>query len=163
MGRTKRIIGVTLTGAFVAVLNASAQPAEQSIGSRLPPSVRGLLIEEMNAVLRATHTILEAIVRGQHQVVEEQAMLIHDSFILEQQMTPEDRAALREAATPLFIERDEAFHALSERLAEAARRRDHPEQRAVFAQMLDACAACHAAHAADRFPDLQGGASEALQ
>lgn len=147
--------------AFVAAAlphtGAVAQESESSLGPRLPPNVRALLIEEMNAILGASHTILEAIVRGQHEVVAEQATLIHDSFILEQQMTQADRMALEETAPPSFIEKDEAFHALSERLADAAARRDHPEERRVFAQMLDACAVCHAEHAGDRFPGVQAG------
>jgi hypothetical protein len=151
--------------AFVAAAiphtSAVAQESESSLGSRLPPNVRALLIQEMNAILAASHTILEAIVRGQHEVVAEQATLIHDSFILEQQMTPADRMALEEAATPSFIEKDEAFHALSEQLAKAAARSDHPAERRIFAQMLDACADCHAEHASDRFPGVRAEPREA--
>lgn len=145
----------------MSLIGAAAQEAEDSIGSKLPPNVRGLLIEEMNAILQASHTILEAIVRGQHEVVAEQATLIHDSFILEQRMTQTDRRAFEEAATPSFIEKDEAFHALSERLAQSAARSDHAAERRIFAEMIDACAACHAQHASDRFPGVQGAPREA--
>lgn len=128
--------------------------AGASLGSQLPVEVRVLLIEEMQAITRASQVILDALARGWHEIVEEQAMLIHDSFILEQNLTPEGREALEAAAPADFIERDEAFHELSASLADAARRRDHAEQRALFSQMIDACAECHALHAADRFPGL---------
>jgi hypothetical protein len=145
----------TLAVAAMLFGSAFAQEPTSSLGSRLPANVRVLLIEEMNAIMQASHTILEAIVRGQHEVVAEQAARIHDSFILEQRMTSADRAALEEAATPSFIQQDEAFHALADRLAQAAVQRDHAEERRLFAQMLDACAACHAEHAGERFPGVR--------
>lgn len=146
---------IAMTLAWLAAPSPlSAQPEEQSIGPQLPPRVRALLTEEMLAILRSSQTILEALVRGQHEIVAEQARRIHESFILKQRMTPEDRAALLDAATPAFLRKDEAFHALADRLADAAQRRDHAEQRRLFGEMLDACAACHREHAADRFPAL---------
>jgi len=131
---------------------ASAENGPEPVGPKLPPRVRGLLLEEMNAVLGATQAILDALVRGEDSVVAEKAQAIHDSFILKQEMTAADRRALQEAAPKAFIERDRAFHALTGRLAQAAREGDAARQRELFADMVEACAACHARYATNRFP-----------
>jgi cytochrome c556 len=140
-----------------ALVLASAAPGvaedgAEPVGPKLPAKVRGLLLQEMNAVLGATHEILDALVRGEDARVAEKAQAIHDSFILKQEMTAADRRALKEAVPRAFVERDRAFHALTGRLAEAARQGDATRQQALFADMVDACAACHARYATNRFP-----------
>lgn len=137
---------------LASAVPGAAQDGAEPVGPKLPPKVRGLLLQEMNAVLGATHEILDALVRGQDAVVAEKARAIHDSFILKQEMTPADRQALKEAVPEAFVERDQAFHALTGRLAKAARRGDAARQQALFADMVEACAACHARYATNRFP-----------
>lgn len=131
---------------------ATAENGSAPVGPKLPPKVRGLLLQEMNAVLGATHEILDALVRGEDSVVAEKAQAIHDSFILKQEMTAADRKALKKAVPPAFVERDRAFHELTGRLADAGRKGDAARQRELFADMVDACAACHARYATNRFP-----------
>jgi hypothetical protein len=138
--------------------HAVSEASDRAVGSRLPPKLRGLLIQEMRALLDASKQILDALVRGQDDLVARNAQGIHDSFILEQGMSDADRQAFHDSVPHAFIERDEAFHGLSERLAEAARAGDGPRQRQLFTEMLGACVACHAAHATDRFPGLAAGA-----
>ena len=150
--KTTAVLATALV--VVSMAPVTAQEAPEPVGPKLPPKVRGLLLQEMNAVLGATHEILDALVRGQDAVVAEKAQAIHDSFILKQEMTAADRQALKQAAPKAFVERDRAFHGLTGRLAEAARQGDAARQRALFADMVDACAACHARYATNRFPDL---------
>ncbi len=135
-----------------------SEAADRAVGSHLPPKFRALLIQEMLAVTGASKQILEALVRGQDDVVARNAEGIRDSFVLEQEMTDGDRQALHDALPRAFIERDQAFHALSERLAAAAHAGDQSRQREVFTEMLNACVVCHTAHATDRFPNLTAGA-----
>lgn len=123
-----------------------------AVGSNLPPKVRGLLIQEMTAVLDASQTILGALARGQDQVVAENAQAIHDSFIMQQEMTDADKKALVDSVPAAFLEKDKAFHELSARLAEAAREENKALQKQLFAEMIDACTACHSKYARDRFP-----------
>lgn len=130
---------------------------DTAVGSNLPPKLRALLIQEMMALLNASQQVVDALVRGQDEVVARQAQGMHDSFILAQEMSEADMHALHEALPQAFIERDEAFHELSADLAAAARAGDKRKQRELFAEMIDACVACHAAHATDRFPGLASG------
>jgi len=140
---------------FASILSPAAMANETAVGSALPANVRALLIQEMLAVLDASKKIFEALVRGQDEVVAKNAQAIHDSFIMAQQMTDADMQALLAAAPKAFLERDEAFHELSAHLADAARKSDKALQRKLYHEMIDACVACHAAHATDRFPELR--------
>lgn len=137
------------------VVPAAAGGSPEPVGPQLPERVRGLLLQEMNAILGASQEILAALVRGEDQRVAEQAQAIHDSFILEQQMTDADRQALMAAVPSEFVERDRAFHRLTGRLAQAARDGDEARQRELFDRMIEACTACHRRYAHDRFPGLR--------
>jgi hypothetical protein len=132
----------------------------RTVGAQMPPRLRGMLIQEMMALLDASKQMLEALIRGQNDVVARNAQNIHDSFILEQAMSDADRQAFHDSVPHAFIERDQAFHELSERLAEAARAGNQPLQRKLFTELLNACTDCHAAHATDRFPNLAVGAQQ---
>lgn len=147
--------GPQVAGEHAVAVPTAGGPVSGSVGPALPPRVRALLIQEMVAVLGASKAILEALVRGQDAVVAEQAQAIHDSFIMDREMSEADRHGLHEAVPAAFIERDRAFHALAAGLAAAARQGDQARQRGLFKDMLDACAGCHARFAADRFPDLR--------
>ena len=139
----------------IALATANPAGAAEPVGPKLPDRVRGLLVQEMNAILGASHEILDAIVRGRHERVAEKAQAIHDSFILEQEMTAADRRALKEAVPKAFVERDRAFHELTGELARAGRDRDGARERELFGRMIDACAACHARYAGDRFSGFE--------
>lgn len=155
---TMRNAGIIVLFTSLMLVSSAALPADESaepIGPKLPDRVRGLLIQEMNAILEASKMILDGIVRGQHEQVADRARAIHDSFILEQEMTEADRRALMEAVPEAFVARDRAFHELTAELAEAARARDSDRQRVLFGEMLEACTACHARHAGNRFPGLE--------
>lgn len=138
----------------IAVFPAAiaGESSDTGVGSALPPKVRELLIKEMNAVLDATKNILDALVQGQNEIVAKNAQAIHDSFILKQEMTPEDKEALRNSVPEAFITQDQAFHEISARLATAARKGDTAQQQRLFTDMVDACVACHSLYATDRFP-----------
>lgn len=144
------------TGLLVLLCISTLSPvqAREDIGSQLPPEVRVLLIQEMIAILGATQTIIDAMVRGEDQVVAEEAQRIHDSFILAQELTEEQHDALVEAASEEFLNKDAAFHEMSASLARAALASNKAEQQKIFSQMLGACVACHTEHAAQRFPKL---------
>lgn len=150
--RNMALIG-SVTFGVLGSLHAGepAEPAEP-VGAKLPDRVRGLLLQEMNAIQQASEEILDALVRGRDTVVAEKAQGIHDSFILKQEMTESDREALMDAAPKEFVQRDRAFHELTGELATAGREGDGARQRELFGEMVEACTACHARYAHDRFP-----------
>ncbi len=105
-------------------------------------------------MLGATHDILGALVIGDHATVAERAQQIHDSFILQQSLSEQDRQDLMAAVPPEFVERDRALHETSAELAEAARAGEVERAVTTFTRLTEACVACHGRFATDRFPDL---------
>lgn len=83
----------------------------------------------------------------------ELAQQIHESFILQQEMTAGDRQDLMAAVPEDFVRMDRRFHELSAELARAAEAGDAQLQHERFGQLLEACSACHARYATDRFPN----------
>lgn len=155
MPRTLLATAAALTLALSLAGGAPSQeaaPQTQPVGPKLTEKLRDMLRREMNAVLSAGLQIQDALVRGEDARVAELAQSIHDSFILAQEMTPEDRADLRAAVPAAFVERDQAFHELTGELAAAARESDGARQRQLFGEVVTACAACHERYATDRFP-----------
>lgn len=142
---------VMITLLAPAMLAAAPSPGA-NVGADLPPKLRGLLIQEMNAILDASKAILDALVRGQNEIVAEKAQAIHDSFIMKQAMTADDKKALLAAVPEDFLKRDRAFHALSASLADAARKGDRAATLGLYRDLVSACIDCHARHAQDRFP-----------
>ncbi|MBK0328838.1 cytochrome c [Rhodobacteraceae bacterium F11138] len=120
----------------------------------LTPKLRDLLRQEMLSIEQASKDILSALIAGDDAHVAGLAQQIHDSFILQQSMTPEDKQDLMAAVPKEFVEQDQAFHELSADLAQAGRDGDRDAQHAEFGRMIEACTACHASYATDRFPML---------
>ncbi len=150
-----RSILATMVVALMLPFSAGAEEPAEPVGPKLPPKVRSLLIQEMNAILGASHDILDALVRGEDDIVADKAKAIHDSFIMKQKMTDADRKALLEAVPKAFVERDRAFHELTSRLAKAGRDGDAERQRRLFGRMVEQCVACHTHYASDRFQGVQ--------
>lgn len=144
------VIGMLLQ--CTAVLAQQAAETDSNVSESLPPKVRDLLIQEMNAVHGATTKIMSALVMGHSNVVAENAQAIHDSFIMKQKMTEEDKAALLNTVPAQFVEQDRAFHQLSALLAQAAGEENHTQQVKYFSKMIDACVTCHSQFARGRFP-----------
>jgi len=138
----------SLTGAL-----AEAQEA-QPVSPNLTSKMQDLLRKEMLAVEDASRQIVSALVAGNDARVAELAQNIHDSFILKQEMTPQDKQDLMAAVPEGFVARDRAFHQLAAGLAQAARDGDSDLQLAEFGRMIEACTACHGRYATDRFPLL---------
>ena len=89
----------------LALLAAAGAQAEEPVGPRLTPKLSDLLRQEMASVLLASQDILTGLVTGDHATVAERARQIHDSFILEQSLTEQDRQDLMAAVPPEFVVR----------------------------------------------------------
>ncbi len=139
-----------LLGGTLAAAGQEADP----VSPDLTPKLRDLLRKEMLSIEDASQQILSALIVGDDERVAELAQNIHDSFILQQSMTPEDKQDLMSALPEDFVTRDKAFHKLSADLAQAGRDGDRAAQHRQFGQMIEACTACHARYATDRFPKL---------
>jgi cytochrome c556 len=156
IGRTLRSQGAiaALVVIFAGVSGLAVAQEAKPVSPDLTPKLQDLLRQEMQSIEQASKDILSALIAGDDARVAELAQQIHDSFIMEQSMTPEDKQDLMAAVPEDFLTQDQALHELSDSLAEAARDGDRAQQHAKFGQMIESCAACHTAYATDRFPYL---------
>lgn len=142
------IIILCITVAFTA---AAAEPVTPKLTDKLDR----LLREEMRSIQTAMGQIHSAIVMGQHENVAQQAQNIHDSFILQQSLTDQDRKDLMSAVPEGFIKLDKEFHKLAASLAEAGRNDDTEKQLKLFGKMTGNCIQCHSTYVSDRFPEVK--------
>lgn len=147
--RIHHFIAATMT---LTLFMLTAQ-ADNAIDN-LDPRIRELLQEEMTEIQGAMHTILSAIVSGQHDIVQQKGQAIHDSFILARALSEEDRRALRAALPDGFVELDQSFHGLAAELSKSGAERDSAAQLDLFQKMTDSCLSCHQTYAPDRFSGL---------
>ncbi|MBZ0123332.1 MAG: cytochrome c [Roseovarius sp.] len=153
--KTIRLVPATLAVAFGLAFGFAATAQEAGpVSPDLTPKLRDLLRKEMLSIEQASKDILSALIAGDDARVANLAQQIHDSFILQQAMTPQDKQDLMAAVPEDFVAQDRAFHSLSADLAQAGRDRDREAQHVEFGRMIEACTACHARYATDRFPML---------
>lgn len=151
IGRIPGIVSALVAAFALAAGSAMAQEVKP-ISPELTPKLQDMLRQEMLSIEDASHQILSALIAGEDERVAKLAQQIHDSFIIKQSMTPEDKQDLMAAAPRDLISRDQAFHELAATLAAAGHAGDRAAEE--FASMIAACAACHAVYATDRFPGL---------
>ena len=142
----------SLLVACLSALTLVAVPAAaEDVTSELNPKLRGLLQKEMIGIEAAMKDIYSAIIRGNHGLVNEKGQAIHDSFILAQELTDEDRQALKAAVPRAFLKLDQKFHKQAEKLAEAGKEKNTGKQKQLFDRMTDACVSCHSRFVNERF------------
>lgn len=148
-------IGSSLAALLLGLAASTNLLAAEPVTPKLTDQLRILLQKEMRSVQAAMDSIHSAIVMGQHDAVAESAQRIHDSFILAQSLTDQDRKDLMSAVPEEFVKLDKAFHQLSASLAQAGRDENTEEQHELFGEMTQSCIQCHGTYVSDRFPDLQ--------
>ena len=149
---------ITAIVSLFALASQSPSLTAEPVDPELTPKLKSLLIKEMVQIEQAMQEIFSAIVRGQHATVADKGQAIHDSFILKQSLTEEDRQDLKAAVPAEFLQMDAHLHELSASLAEAGRSEDTPRQLELFDRMAEACVACHSTYTTDRFPGLEAPA-----
>ncbi|MDI5891125.1 hypothetical protein [Halomonas rhizosphaerae] len=142
-------------GTLVALGTSAASQAAEPVRPELTPKLQGLLQKEMIQIEQAMQEIYSAMLQGRHAVVAEKGQSIHDSFILEQSLTDEDRQDLKAAVPQELLQMDAYLHELSASLAEAGQAQDTARQVEVYGRMTETCVACHSAYVTDRFEGLQ--------
>lgn len=154
LSRNHLALPVLALAACVALSGLALAQNMEPVSPKLTPKLQDLLRKEMLSINDASQQILAALVAGDDVRVAKLAQQIHDSFILRQLMTSQDKADLKAAVPQDFIRQDRAFHEISAALAQAAQVGDRAAQQEQFSRMIEACSACHAQYATDRFPNF---------
>lgn len=152
-GRRFRTIASAALLASLA-LNGAAVAAEP-VGPNLTEKLRGLLAKEMIEIETAMKATYSAIIQGRHDEVAQKGQAIHDSFILEQSLTKQDKQDLKAAVPEEFLQMDKHFHQLAAALTEAGKQQDTQVQAETFNRMTESCVACHSRYVTDRFEGLK--------
>ncbi len=156
---TKRKVGATripcgLAVAAVLGLGALAGIAHAAgpVTPELTPRLHELLQKEMQGISQAMEKILHGLVEGDHEAVAANAERIHASFILKQELTPEDKKDLQAAVPGELVRMDRAFHQKAKRLAHVAKEKKADLELYYFGRMVEDCQGCHGRFVGDRFP-----------
>lgn len=152
--RDIRFSGIAIVMGLVVASGWATAEDVNPVSPELTPKLQELLRKEMLSIEDASHQIMSYLVAGDDARVGEVAQQIHDSFIMQQSMTPQDKQDLLATVPDDFVARDRAFHGISAKLASAARDGDRKGQQKEFGRMIEACTACHSIYATDRFPKL---------
>ncbi len=146
-----KFLGIFLFGLALSTSSFAAEP----VTPKLTDKLSSLLQQEMRSIQGAMAAIHSAMVMGNNELVAEQAQQIHDSFILKQSLTEQDRKDLKAAVPKGFIKLDKEFHQLAQALAKAGRENNPKEQHKLFSKMTEQCLQCHSEYVSDRFSGLQ--------
>lgn len=127
----------------VAQLSADT-PAPAEI---LSPKLRGFLKNEMRLLVDAGRALEKALAAEDSKAVKKFAGKIQETFVHKDEVTTFDLREFQAALGDDFVARDKAFHAMARQLEVAAGKGDMAKQKMLFGEMLNVCAACHAAYA----------------
>ena len=135
--------------------------AADPVGPKLTARLKELIGKEMQQVAQATSELALAIAVGDHARAAQLGADVRDSFILKKSLTEQDKKDLMGAVSPAFLVLDRRFHLMAGKLAEAAAEKNTELQGFYYSKMIEACIACHAQFATDRFPGLGVTGSDA--
>lgn len=131
----------------------AAPPGEPS-ELHLPAPYLRLIRAEMLEIEGAMQEELGHLARGEARRGAEVARQIHQSFVLKQRLSEEERKELASLLPERFLRLDREFHGRAEGLAEAFEQGDFTAAAELYSAMTRACVRCHGRFATDRFPAL---------
>ena len=151
----------TVALVFGALQSAHAeQPVAQPASLSMSPELLELLRAEMRELESASQAISLAFPAGDWAQIAATGEKMHDSYILEKNLTDGQKAELASLPEP-FRRLDEQFHTQAEKLSHAAHGKDAELTAFYFSRLLEGCAGCHAAWARQRFPAFSGDSADA--
>lgn len=134
----------------------SSRPTGGPSDLDLPTPYLRLIRAEMLEIEGAMQEELGHLARGEPHRGAEVARQIHQSFVLKQRLSEEERKELASLLPERFLTLDREFHGRAERLAQAFEQRDFTAAAELYSEMTRACVRCHGRFATDRFPALAG-------
>jgi len=108
----------------------------------------------MAALQEGMQSLVPAIVSGNWEAVATTGEKLRDSFILQQELTPELVAELHRAVPAAFLEMDQSFHHSAGMLVHAAKKENPELVTFYYYKLTETCVSCHTKFATHRFPGL---------
>ena len=147
------LLAVSLTTALAAMAEErhAAAAKGQAPVLTLTPKLRAALVAEMVGVKAGVAEISVSLASGEWEKTAQRALLIRDSYIMKQKLSPAELEQLERSLPADFVAMDAGFHRQAEGLAHAAHAQDHELAVFYFSKMLEGCGSCHAAYATHTF------------
>jgi hypothetical protein len=140
--------------------NLSAEPQEAHHEQiELSTRLREALAAEMVAIDAGISSLASSIARGDWPAVRSESRKIHDSFILQQELSEAEREELHRALPAGFVALDTRFHQHAKQLAHVAEKGDGELAVFYFNKLIEGCVDCHATYAPGAFPGLAPAAA----
>ncbi len=119
---------------------------------KLSPDLQQLLKDEMNAVQMGMQDMLPLIAAGEWPQLAKIAANIQQTFIMQQQLSPEQMSQLHQALPAEFIDLDQNFHRMAGMLAQVSEARHQELVTFYYYKLAESCMDCHSHFATHRFP-----------
>ena len=142
------VLGITTT------TFSYAEPHGNDVES-LSPELRKLLQAEMQALQKGMMDIIPAYVAGNWGEIETIAQQMKNSYIMQQQLTDEQKKELHARLPDSFIEIDQQFHYLAGMLSHVAQVEKTELIGFYISKMGETCLSCHTQFAVHKFPALR--------
>ncbi len=127
---------------------------------RLSPGLRDLLGKEMRALQEGMKAIVPAYTSGNLEQVAHIAEKMKNSFILKQEITPEQKHELTSELPQSFLHLDQQFHEYAGMLKHVAQERRTELVGFYFYKLTESCVGCHTQFAPHKFPEFAGEKKE---
>lgn len=121
----------------------------------LSPRLRGVLVAEMVGLRTGMAELAMSLTTGEWQKAAAEARRMHASYIMAQQLSPEEMEELHHALPEEFVILDERLHRHAEALAHAADEADAELALFYFGKITEGCVACHERFATHVLPGFR--------
>lgn len=118
----------------------------------LPVDIQDLLRQEMQAIEQAMQKLISSIATADWQKTVAIAEQIQASYILQQNISADQKRTLQHLLPEQFKKLDQAFHHHAGMLAHAAKAKNADVVNFYFYKLSDSCVQCHSNYARSRFP-----------
>jgi hypothetical protein len=128
-----------------------AHPSHNPKSLTLSISNQQLLKKEMLAIEQGMKELLSSIATGDWHKTVEIGKQIQASYIMKQNLTPQQLQHLHKHLPEQFVKLDHSFHNYAGMLAHAAEAKNKEVVNFYFYKMTDSCVQCHSVYANDKF------------
>ncbi|QOP41488.1 cytochrome c [Sulfurimonas marina] len=139
---------------FIAMIGISLY-ANDKASTNLSDELRALLSQEMQFIKSGMDDMLYAIVSNDYKTLGETAKKIQHSYILKQEIKPEQKQEINQKLSTKFMEFDHEFHETAQDLASFAEFEDRENVMKSYSSMINQCVRCHESFATHRFTNFE--------
>jgi len=145
---------------FAGVSLAALSQEDHHGQIELSEELHEALVAEMVAIDAGISSLASSIARGDWPTVRRESQKIHESFILQQELSEAELEELHRSLPAEFLTLDVRFHQHAKQLAHVAEEGDRELAVFYFTKLVEGCVDCHSAYAPGAFPGLAPAAAE---